>query len=38
MTTLVNIRLDEKDKIAITDLCNVLGLSVSVTFNLFVGF
>ena len=36
MTTLVNVRIEETDKKAFTDLCNSLGLSVSTAFNLFV--
>ena len=36
MTTLVNIRIDEKDKKDFTELCSNLGLSVTAAFNLFV--
>lgn len=36
MTTLVNVRIDEKDKKAFTELCSSLGLSVTTAFNLFV--
>ncbi len=36
MTTLVNIRIDEKDKKDFTELCSKLGLSVTAAFNLFV--
>ena len=36
MTTLINIRIDENDKKAFTELCNSLGLSVSTAFNIFV--
>lgn len=36
MTTLVNVRIDENDKRAFTELCNSLGLSVTTAFNMFV--
>lgn len=36
MMSLVNVRIDEKDKKDFTELCNSLGLSVTTAFNLFV--
>ena len=36
MTTLVNVRIDEKDKKEFAELCNELGISVTTAFNMFI--